>query len=135
MLDRRFQRVSLYIMNATSADESIPDIGTQANELTKQYLHEWFDLIDRLLDVHRSNFVMREATPQEIEKHKSVLKLAIRNCHLINALTADPDFDQPDLVSRLQIRIRQLGYAYSLVDHSKLSEEEVEQLLQRVFPE
>ena len=123
------------LVNATAADERMPDIEMQAKELTKLQMQQWFDWMDRILEVHRSNFVLREATPPKIEKHKSVLKLAIRTCHLINALIADPDFNEPDLVSRLQIRIRQLQYAYSLVDDSKLSEEEAEQLLQRLFPE
>ena len=127
--------MSHYLVNASAAGERMPDIEVQAKELTRLQMQQWFDWMDRILDVHQSNLVLREATPPEIDKHKGVLKLALRTCHLMNALIADPDFNEPDLVSRLQIRIRQLQYAYSLVDDSKLSEEEAEQLLQRVFPE
>lgn len=122
-------------MNATVADESIPDIGMQAKELTKRQMEQWFDWMDRILEVHRNNFVLRDATPPEIEEHKNVLKLAIRTCLWINALIADPDFSQPDLLSRLRIRIQKLEYAYSLVDDSSLSEDQAEELLRRIFPE
>lgn len=91
--------------------------------------------MDRVLDIHRSNFVFREATPAEMQEHKTVLKESIRTCHSIYPRIADPDFNEPDLVSRLQIRIRQLEDAYNTFHDTELSEEKAGQVLNYVFPE
>jgi hypothetical protein len=91
--------------------------------------------MDGMLEVHRSNFVFREPTPAQLEEHKTGLKLAIRYCLLINTLISDPDFNEPDLMSRLQVRIRQLQDAYDTFHDATLSEEQAEEVLKRVFPE
>ena len=112
----------------------IPDIQSQALDMTRRQVEEWFRWIDRILDIHRSNFVFRDATPKDLEEHRQVLKLSIRCSHLINALIADPDFNAPDLVSRLQIRIRQLQDAYDTFHDTTLSNDEAEKILKQVFP-
>jgi hypothetical protein len=122
-------------MNAAIANETISDLGLQARELTKLQMQQWFDWIDRILDIHRSNFVFREATPTELQEHKTGLKLAIRTCLWINALVADPDFNEPDLVSRLQIRIQQLDDAYNTFHDPAFSDQEADRILQHVFPQ
>jgi hypothetical protein len=53
---------------------------------------------------------------------------------LINALIADPDFNQSDLVSRLRVRIQQLEDAYNTFHDPELSDEKAERILQQVFP-
>ena len=98
-------------------------------------MQEWFDWMDDILDVHRSTFVFREATPTELEEHEAVLKRSIRFCHLKNALIADPEFNEPDLVSRLRVRIRQLEDACNTFHDSELSDEKAERILRQVFPE
>src|SRR3989442_5704296 len=100
-LDKGVRKVAVNSMNTVTTNRRIPDIQSQANELTKRQMQEWFDWMDGILDVHRSTFVFREATPTELEEHEAVLKRSIRFCHLINALIADPEFNEPDLVSRL----------------------------------
>jgi hypothetical protein len=122
-------------MNAVIANDRIPDIQTQARDITKRQLQEWFDWIDRILDIHRTNFVFREATSKDLQEHKTVLKLSIRTSHLINALIADPDFNEPELTNRLQLRIRQLQDAYDTFHDLSLSEEQSEKILKQVFPD
>ena len=122
-------------MNAAIANERTPSFGEQAKEITKQQMQQWFDWMDGILDVHRSNFVFREATPAELGEHKTALKLAIRTCLRINAEIADPDFNAPDLVSRLHIRMQQLEDAYNTFHDSQPSDQEAERILQHVFPE
>lgn len=87
------------------------------------------------MDIHRANFVFREATAAELEQHKTGLKLAIRTSLLINTLIEDPDFNEPELVSRLKVRIQQLKDAYNTFHDSELSEEKVEEVLKQGFPE
>lgn len=79
--------------------------------------------------------MFREATPAELDEHKTGLKLAIRMCHLIDAMIADPEFNEPDLVARRHVRIRQLEDACNTFHSSKLSDDEAERILRDVFPE
>ena len=63
-----------------------------------------------------------------------MLGSAIRISNLIHAIIADPEFNEPDLITRLQIRIQQLSDAYSTFHDPELSDERTEQILQQVFP-
>ncbi len=134
-LAKGFQKVFIYCMNAVTSDSRVPDIQVQARDLTKRQIEQWFAWMDGMLDVHRSNFVFREPTPAQIEEHKTGLKLAIRYCLFINTLIADPDFNEPDLVSRLQVRLRQLKDAYDTFHDTTLSDAQAEEILKQVFPE
>ncbi len=134
-LDKDLRNVSLYYMETAIANGMVPDIPSQAHEITTRQMQEWFNWMDRILDIHRSNFVFRQPTPKELEEHKTALKLSIRTCLFINALIGDPDFNEPDLVSRLHVRIRQLQDAYDTFHDTTLSEEQAEQILRQVFPE
>lgn len=98
-------------------------------------MHVWFSWIDGILDIHRSNFVFRQPTAAEIEQHKTALKTAIRYCHFINALIADPDSSDRDLLPRLQIRIQQLQDAYDTFHDETVSDAQAAKLLRQVFPE
>ena len=122
-------------MNAAIASDATPDIQTQARDMTRRQLQEWFFWMDRMLDIHRSNFIFREPTPAELAEHKTGLKAAIRTCHIINALIADPDFNEPDLPARLQVRIRQLQDAYDTFHDATLSDAQAGKILNQLFPE
>jgi hypothetical protein len=117
------------------ADDPLSRIQTQGHDITKRQIQQCFDWMDRLLSVHRSQFVFREATPAQLEDHKTAFKEAIRYCLAINTLIADPDFNEPDLVSRLQVRLRQLQDAYDTLHDTTLSNEQAEVILKRAFPE
>jgi len=80
-------------------------------------------------------FVFREPTQAQLQEHKAGLKLAIRYCLFINTLIADPDFNEPDLVSRLQVRVRQLQDAYDTFHDAALSDAQAEEVLKQVFLE
>lgn len=123
-----------YDMNALLAVEGIQGIQSKAHDIPKRLLQDWFICMDGILDIHRSNFVFRSPTQAELEEHKILLKESIRTCHLMNALVADPDFNEPELAARLQVRIRQLQDAYDTF-HATLSDEQAERILQEVFPE
>lgn len=122
-------------MSATIANGKIPDLQTEAREITRRQMQEWFDWIDHILDVHRSNFVFRQATAAELEEHKRALRLSIRTCLLINALIGDPEFNERDLASLLKVRIQQLQDAHDTFHDSALSDAEAEKILKQVFPE
>ncbi len=122
-------------MNAVISDGRVPDIQAQARDLTIRQMEQWFDWMDGMLEVHRSMFVFREPTPAQLKEHKAGLKLAIRYCLFINTLIADPDFNEPDLVSRLQVRARQLQDAYDTFHDTTLSDAQAEVVLRQVFPE
>ena len=134
-LDKDARMGFLHAMNAAMVTDRIPDIQTQARDITKRQLQEWFAWMDRVLDIHRSNFVFRQPTPAELVEHATALKHSIRTCHLIYALIADPDFNEPDLTARLQVRIRQLQDAYDTFHDATLSDEDAEKILKQVFPE
>ena len=134
-LEKRAGKVSIYDMNVTIANDRISDMQAQAHEMIQRQLQESFGWMDDILDVHRSNFVFRAATKEELEQHKTALKLAIRFSNLINALIADPEFREPALVRRLQVRIQQLQDAYDTFHDPQLSEEKAYRILQQVFPE
>ena len=122
-------------MFTTTAESSVPAPQTQAHEIIKNQMEQWFAWMDGILGTHRSNFVFREVTPAELEQHKKVLELAIRTCHWINLKVADPGFNEPDLTRRLQVRIRQLQDAYDTFHDSELSDEKADRILRQVFPE
>jgi hypothetical protein len=117
------------------ADDQLSRIQAQGHEIPKQQIQQWFNWMDRLLGVHRSQFVLREATSAQLEDHKIAFKEAIRYCLAINTRIADPDFNEPDLVARLQVRIRQLQDAYDTFHDASLSNEQSEEVLKRMFPE
>jgi hypothetical protein len=113
----------------------IPAIEAQARESVKRQTEQWFDWMDGILAVHRSRYVLREPTPAQLAEHKTALESAIEYCRFIKTLIDDPGFHEPDLVSRLQVRIRQLQDAYDTFHNPTLSEEQAEELLKQVFPE
>lgn len=127
--------VFLYAMNTAIADERIPDIQTEPRAMIRRQVQELFDWVDHFLDVHRSRFVFREPTAGELEQHKRAFQLGIRTCLVFNALIAAPDFNEPDLTARLQIRIRQLQDAYDTFHDASLSDEQTGKILKEVFPE
>ena len=122
-------------MNSEVATATMPDIATQARDTIKRQVQEWFDICDRILDMHRCNFVFREPSPAQLTEHKTVLKVIIRTCLLVNAWVLDPEFNEPDLASRLQIRIQQLEDAYNTFHDAALSDKKAEEVLKEVFPE
>ena len=134
-LDKELRLVSVYGMSGVIANDRIPDIESQARDITRRQLQEWFDWIDRILDIHRSNFVFRTPTPEELGEHKKALKAAIRACLVMNALIADPDFNAPDLTARLQVRIRLLQDAYDTFHDTTLGDAQAHKILKQVFPE
>ena len=127
--------VFLYAMDTAIAGERITDIQTQPRVMIRRQTQEWFEWMDHILDVHRNNFVFRQPLPQQLEAHKQILKDSIRTCLFFNALIADPDFNEPDLTARLQVRIRQLQDAYDTFHDATLSDEQAVKILKQVFPE
>jgi len=111
------------------------DVEAEAHEITRREMEAWFDWMDRILDVHRANFVFRQAAPNEVDHHKATLRMAIRKGLLINAMISDPDSHEPRLASRLKVRIQQLEDAYSTFNEADFSEQQAQQLLKQVFPE
>jgi hypothetical protein len=111
------------------------DVGFDLHNAVKSKVTEMLDIFDGMLAVHRANFVFREATPEELEEHEAGFKAAIRCAYGLNSVIADPDFDEPDLVRRLQIRIRQLEDAYRTFNGRAPSPEQERYIAQHVFPE
>jgi hypothetical protein len=114
--------------------ELIPAIEAQARETIKRQTEQWFDWMDRILAVHRSSYVLREPTQAQLAEHKTALEPALEYCRFINTLIDDPGFHEPDLVSRLEVRVRQLQDAYDTFHNPSLSDEQAEMLLEQVFP-
>ncbi len=115
--------------------ELIPEIQAQARDSIKRQMEEWFSWMDRISDVHRSSCVFREPTLGQLAEHKIGLEFAIEYGRLINTLIDDPGLDEPDLVSRLQVRIRQLQDAYDTFHDTTFSDAQAEEVLKQVFPE
>jgi hypothetical protein len=139
ILAKGLGRVLIASMSAVArdliADDQVPNMLIQGHEITKRQIQQWFDWMDRILSLHRSQFVFRQATSAQLQDHKIALKEAIRYCLAINTIIADPDFNESDLVTRLQVRIRQLQDAYDTFHDTTLSNEQAEEVLRRVFPE
>jgi len=125
--------VFLAHVSTTIASERIPDIQTQADNITRRQLQEWFAWMDQILDIHRSNFVFRQPKPEQLQQHKTLLKRAIEYSRFISALVTAPDFNEPELTARLRVRIQQLQDANDTFDEA-LSDKQAEQLLASVFP-
>jgi hypothetical protein len=134
-LDKNAKMVFLYAMNTATASEKIPDIQAQPRAIIRRQVQEWFEWMDHILDVHRSHFVFREPAPTQLQEHKRILMEGIRTCLVFNAVIADPDFNEPELTARLQIRIRQLQDAYETFHDPTLSDEQAGKILKEVFPE
>ena len=54
---------------------NLPDIRTEAHEITKRQVQEWFGFMDRTLDVHRAKFLFREPTPKETPRAQGGFKV------------------------------------------------------------
>ena len=119
---------------ANTMSVETPDIQAEVRETTRQQVLQWFAICDRILDIHRANFVFREPLAAKLEDHKIAMKLALRTCRSIHLAIADPDFNEPDLVSRLQVRIQQLEDAYNTFHDPTVSEEKANRVLAEVFP-
>jgi hypothetical protein len=127
--------VFLHLMSTVVASEGISEIQMRPRTMIRRQVQEWFDWMDHILDVHRSNFVFREPTPIQLEEHKIILKESIRTCLFFNAIIADPDFNEPELAARLHVRIRQLQDAYDTFHDATLLDEQAGKILKEVFPE
>jgi len=113
----------------------LADVEAIAHESVKRQAEQWFDWMDGILDVHRNNFVFREASPAELTEHKIALGSAIEYSRRIKTFIDDPEFNEPDLVSRLQVRIQQLQDAYETFHDATLSDAKAQEILKQVFPE
>jgi hypothetical protein len=122
------------LMSGIASLEALPDAQSQAHEISRRQIAQWFDWMDGILNVHRANFVFREAAAGQLEAHKANLKLAIRTCLWIHSMVADPDFNEAELAGRLQTRMRQLQDAYDTLFDASLSEADAEKILKQVFP-
>jgi hypothetical protein len=134
-LEKDDRMVFVYVMNATIATDRILNPQNQPRAMIRRQMLEWFAWMDHILDVHRSNFIFRQPAPAQLEEHKRLLRDSIRTCLFFNALIADPDFNEPDLTARLQVRIRQLQDAYDTFHDTALSDEQAEKIISQVFPE
>jgi hypothetical protein len=121
-------------MSVAIADGGVPDIQHQAHDLTKRQMQQWFDWMDGILDIHRVNYLFRQPTSAQLGEHKLAVKLALRYCLWIYPMIADPDFHDPGLVSRLQVRIRQLQDAYDTFHDTSLTDAQAEKVLSQIFP-
>lgn len=121
-------------MNPELADLSTLDLASQGRETVKHQMELWFSWMDRILDIHRSSFVFRQATSEQLKQHHDALKMAIRFSHVAFMLIADPDFNEPELVRRLQTRIQQLQDAYDTFHDPDVTPEKAAQILNQVFP-
>ena len=59
----------------------------------------------------------------------------IRTCLVFNAVIADPNFNEPGLAARLQIRIRQLRDAYETFPKRDTFRQASRKILKEVLPE
>ena len=112
----------------------IPAIEAQARDTIKREMEQWFDWMDGILAVHRSKYVLRVPTPAQLAEHKTALELALEYCRFINTIIDDPGFNEPDLVSRLKVRIQQLQDAYDTFHDPTFSDEQADELLKQIFP-
>jgi hypothetical protein len=119
-------------MNSLISHGAEVDIDTKRRETLKLMVRQWFQWIDLVLDDHRSRFLLREASPSELEQHKVVLKEAIQTSRLVNAL---PDINERGLYAELRVRTQQLQDAYDVLYDTELSEEQAGQILKQAFPE
>jgi len=137
-LDRR-QREEWFLfnkgMNGEAPQNGGPKIQARIHEMTVRQTEQWLAWMDGMLEVHRSMFVFREPTPVQLEEHKAGLELAIEYCAFIKGLISDPEFNEPDLVSRLQMRVRQLQDAYNTFHDTAFSDSQADEVLKQVFPE
>jgi hypothetical protein len=120
-------------MNAV-LDNGRPSTASDVRDSIRSQVNLWCKWMDGMLDIHRANFVFREASPIELQEHRKGFKEAIRASLIFYAVIADPEFNQPDMASRLQIRIRQLQDAYDTFLDPSLSAEQAEKILKQVFP-
>lgn len=111
------------------------EIQKKARETTNHLMEDWFKICDRILDIHRSNFLFREPTAHDLEEHKIAVGECVETCRtMAGQLEDDPSPEIRDLASRLEIRIRLLTDAYTLFHDPKFSGEEAERLLNEIFP-
>jgi hypothetical protein len=86
-LAKGIEKVFLCGMSAAVCEQPASDplsgIQAQGHELTIRQILQWFDWMDRILSVHRAQFLLREAAATQLESHKVALREAIRYC-LVN---------------------------------------------------
>lgn len=112
-----------------------PDLQAETKDGVRRLFEFWFAWMDRILDIHRSNYVFREFTRVELEEHKKAFRLALQYSNFVSILVGDPESGERDLAARLQIRIRQLQDAYDTFHDKDLSDEQAEKILKQAFPE
>jgi hypothetical protein len=122
-------------MEMAIASNQIPDIRPGMRSMVRRQVHEWFNCLDEILDMHRANFVFREPSAKDLAQHKTTIKWAIRSSQVLNIMVADPDSSEPDLAAGLQVRLRQLQDAYGTFHDTTLSDEEAGKILKQAFPE
>ena len=124
---------SIRCMNAAATESTLEIEAEMIHRILRGQLEAWFGYVDRMLDVHRSAFVFREATAGQLGEHKRALERAIRYSLSMSTLIEGPDFNDPKRVSRLRVRIQQLKDAYATFHDPELSDGKAEEILKRAL--
>lgn len=121
-------------MSTAVESGNFADIRAKVHETTRNQVQQWFDLCDWVLDIHRDRFVRREPSAEELEQHRQGVGECINGCHALTAVLEGDSIEDRRLASGLRIRLKQLEDAYNTFHDSDLSDEEANQILERVFP-
>src|SRR5688572_30771840 len=92
----------------------------------RETLEDWFHVCDHILDIHRTRFLVREPSADELEEHRVAVGECIETCRLMAAQLTDRSADERDFLSRLNIRTRQLQDAYDTFHDRTFSDRDAE---------
>lgn len=113
----------------TPGVEAVLDLRTEVHEGAKRIrkkirdsFEEWFRVCDHILDVYRARFLMREPTAGELEEHRVAVGECIATCEGMAAQLDGGSDEERELLSRLEVRIRQLKDAYDTFHDPAFSE-------------
>jgi hypothetical protein len=83
---------------------------------------------------HRANFLLEEASPEQISEHGNSVRLLLMTLRWLQATLADPANPACALLPRIDSMIRSIQDCWDSV-HNPISDAEADAILDRVFPE
>ena len=103
---------------------------------TANCLLEWSAACGGFLQWQREHLVEREPTTRELHDHREALTWMLRLTKLLHTAVSDPLFPNPSLAKELAGRVLQLEESWlRFCDPNRMTEEDADKFLAKVFPE
>ena len=96
---------------------------------------DWANAATHLWQFRKQRMILREPSPEDIEKHRRSLELMISFGSLLIKVTDSPEFPDQEISAMVSATLQMLKDELTMCHGDPLAEAEAEAVLQKCFPE